>query len=107
MVRYWYACTPLVIVGAVVFLALPWLALFALMLVSLGALVVLVGLAWAILEASYMLGRAISHRWRGRSGASPQTAAALSPVTSSVRPIGSVPASAAVLLASPPSERET
>src|SRR5262249_49759046 len=38
MVRYFYAWTPLVIVGTVVFLSLPWLGLIALMIVSLAAL---------------------------------------------------------------------
>jgi hypothetical protein len=105
MVRYFYGWTSVIgVVGAVILLSNVFLALIALMLVSL---VALAAFAWAILEASYMLGRAISHRWQGRSGASPQTAAALSPVTSGVRPIGSVPSSAAVLLANPPSERDT
>ena len=77
MVRYFYAWTPLVIVvGTVVLLFIPYLALIALMIVSL---VALAALAWAILAVPYMLGRAMSRRWQGRSGASPRTAAALSP----------------------------
>ena len=79
MVRYLYAWTPLVIVGTVVLLSLPWLGLIALMIVSLGALVALAGLAWAIVLMPYMLGRAIIRRWHSRSGASPRTAPALSP----------------------------
>jgi hypothetical protein len=78
MVRYFYAWTPLVIVGTVFVLALPWLGLIALMAVSLVAVVALAALAWAIVFVPYMLGRVIGHRWHIR-GASPRTAAALSP----------------------------
>jgi hypothetical protein len=60
MVRYFYAGTPLVIVGTVVLLALPWLGLIALMIAAPVALVALAALAWAILALPYMLGRAIS-----------------------------------------------
>ena len=107
MVRYWYGCTPLVIVGAVFFLALPWLALFALMIFSLVALVALVGLAWALVSVPRMLSRAISRRWQGPRSASPRTAPVLSPANSGVRRIRSVPAGAAMLLANPPSQRDT
>jgi hypothetical protein len=100
MVRYFYAWTPLVIVGTVALLSLPWLGLIALMLV---ALVALAALAGAIVAVPYMLGRAISRRWQG-SGASPRTAAALSPANPGVR-TRSVPASATVLLANPRSEK--
>jgi hypothetical protein len=79
MVRYSYAWTPLVIVGTVVLLSLPWLGLIALMVVSLVALAALAALAWAIVSVPLMLSRAISRRWHTRSGASPRTAAALSP----------------------------
>jgi hypothetical protein len=72
MVRYFYAWTPVVIVvGTVVLLTNAYLALIALMLVSL---VALAALAWAIVSVPYMLGRTLSRRWRGRSGASPRTA---------------------------------
>ena len=107
MVRYFYAWTPLVIVGTVVLLSAPWLALIALMIVSLVALVALAELAWATVFVPYMLSRAISRRWHSRSSASPRAAAALSPANSDVRPIRSVPAGVAVLLANPPSERDT
>jgi hypothetical protein len=75
MVRYYYAWTPLVIVGTVVVLSLPWLGLIALMIFSLAALA---ALAWAIVFVPYMLGRALSRRWHIRSGASGRAAAALS-----------------------------
>jgi hypothetical protein len=77
MVRYFYAWTPLVIVGTVVLLSLPWLgliALIALLIVSLG---VLAALVWAIVFVPYMLGRTISRRWQGGSVPSPRPAAAL------------------------------
>ncbi len=79
MVRYFYAWTPLVIVGTVVVLFMPWLGLIALAIVAIVALGALAALAWAIVFVPYMLGRAISRRWHMRSGASPRTAAALSP----------------------------
>lgn len=79
MVRYFYAWTPLVIVGTVFFLALPWLGLIALMIFSLVTLAALAALAWAIVFLPYKLSRAIGRRWHIRSGTSPRTAA-LSPV---------------------------
>ena len=58
MVRYFYAWTPLVIiVGSVVLLTIPYLALIALMLVLLAALV---ALARAIVIVPYVLSRRIS-----------------------------------------------
>jgi hypothetical protein len=77
MVRYFYAWTPLVIVvGTIVFLTIPYLALALLTIVSL---VALKKLAWTIVGVLYTLSRAISRRWQGRSSASPRTTAALSP----------------------------
>lgn len=77
MVRYFYAWTPLVIVvGTIVFLTIPYLALAVLTIVSLVAVGRLVR---AIVAVPYMLGRAISRRWQGRSSATPRTTAALSP----------------------------
>jgi hypothetical protein len=105
MVRYFYAWTPFVIVGAVVLLTLPWLGLVALLTFALVSLVALAALAWAIVSVPYKLSRAISRRWHSRSDASPLTAAALSPASSGLRATRSMPAGA-VLLASPPSERD-
>jgi hypothetical protein len=62
MVRCFYAWTPLVIVATVLLLSLPWLGLIALMIAAPFALVAVAALAWAILAAPYMLGRAISRR---------------------------------------------
>ena len=76
MVRYFYAWTPLVIVAAVVLLALPWLGLIALMLVSL---VALPAFAVGIALAPYMLVQAISRRWQGRGSSTPRPAAVLAP----------------------------
>ena len=78
MVRYFYALTPLVIVGSVFLLSAPWLGLIALMIVALVALVALAALSSAIVFVPYMLSRAISRRWHIRSDASPRTTA-LSP----------------------------
>ena len=77
MLRYFYAFTPLVTVGAVVILALPWLGLFALVTFTLVALIALAALAWAIVVAPYLLIRSIGRRWHGPSLAH-QPSAALS-----------------------------
>ena len=77
MVRYLYAWTPLVIVGTVVLLTLPWLGLIALVIFSLFALAALAALASAIVAAPPAVGRAIGRRWHGQSAA-PQPSPALS-----------------------------
>jgi hypothetical protein len=77
LVRYFYAWAPLVVVGTVVLLFLPWLALIALVIAALAALAALTALAWAIVEVPLAVGRAIGHRWHGRS-APPQPSAARS-----------------------------
>jgi hypothetical protein len=79
MVEYFYAWTPLVILGTVVLLSLPWLGLVALLVFLLLALAALVALAWAIVFVPYTLGRAIGRSLHIRSSASPRTAPALSP----------------------------
>jgi hypothetical protein len=71
MVRYFYAWAPLVIVVTVPILALPWLGLIALTIVSLAAVA---ALAWLIVVVPYTLSQLISHRWQGRGVASPETA---------------------------------
>ena len=101
--RYFYAWTPLVVVGTIVLLSMPWLGLIALMIV---AIVALAALAWAIVFVPYTLSGAVRRRWHGRSGASPGTAPALSPANSGFRRTRSVPAGATVLLANPPSVKE-
>jgi hypothetical protein len=104
MVRYFYAWTPLVIVGTVVLLSMPWLGLIALMIAPIIAFVALAALAWAIVFVPYTLSRAISHRWRTRSGASSRPTAALSPARLQAQ---TLPANAAVLVANVPSEKDT
>jgi len=51
MVRYFYAWTPLVVVGTVVILSLPWLGLIAFMIAALVAVAAPVALAWATVAA--------------------------------------------------------
>ena len=76
MVRYFYAWTPIsILVGMAVLLCSP-LALIALMGVSL---VALAALARATVAAPYMLSRAVSRRWHGR------TAMAMAPGDLSIR----------------------
>ena len=75
MVRYFYAWMPIVVVlGTVVLLSSPYLALIALLLVALAAMA---AIAWSVVAVPYMLARAVSRRWHDRFGATPQTAAAL------------------------------
>ena len=69
MVRYLYAWTPLVIVGTLVFLSLPWLGLIALLIAPLVAFAALAALTWALVAAPLAVGRAIGHRWHGRKAA--------------------------------------
>lgn len=76
MLRYFYAWTPLVIVGTIVLLSAPWLALIALTIVSL---VALAALASAVVVVPYAFVVAMSRRWHGRSDTSPRTAAVLAP----------------------------
>jgi hypothetical protein len=71
-VRYWYAGTPLLTVGTVVLLALPWLGLIALIVVALVALAAPVALAWAMVLVPYRFGRTISRPRPARSGATPR-----------------------------------
>jgi hypothetical protein len=74
MVRYFYACTPLFIVGTICILSLPWLGLIALMIVSL---VALPAFAFVLVFVPYMLVRAITGGWHGRSEAVRRAAPAL------------------------------
>ena len=87
MVRYYYAWTPLAIVCSIVFLALPWLGLIALLVVALAALMTL---AWAVVYVPYTVGRAVARHWNIR------TAPSVSPAP---EPVRSVPAGAAVVFA--------
>ena len=73
--RYFYAWTPLVLVGAVVLLSLPWLGLIALAVIALAALAVLATLAWAIVAAPLAVGHAMGRRWRERGDVSRPRAA--------------------------------
>jgi VIT1/CCC1 family predicted Fe2+/Mn2+ transporter len=67
MVRYLYSVAPLVIVGAVVLLAVPWLALIALVILALATLIALGALASAIVFVPYKLSRAIGRHWQSES----------------------------------------
>lgn len=51
MVSYFYSWTPLVVVGTVLLLGLPWLGLVALLVFALLALALLAAFAWAIVIA--------------------------------------------------------
>ena len=68
MVRYFNSWTPLVVVGTVAFLALPWLGLIAFLAAAVVTLATLAALAWAIIEIPLGVGRAIGWRWGQRAG---------------------------------------
>jgi hypothetical protein len=105
MVRYWYSLTPLVVIGTLIILSAPWLGLIALMVFVLVALAALGALVWGIVLVLQMLTRSVGRRWHSRSGAE-RPPATLSAARPPVAPAQSMPAGAAVLLASPPSESE-
>ena len=67
MVRYFYAWTPLLIVGTLCILSLPWLGLIVLMIV---AVVALPTLALALVIVPYMVGQALGRHWHQRADAS-------------------------------------
>jgi hypothetical protein len=69
MVNYFYKWTPLVVVGAVVLLALPWLGLIALTVAALATLAALSALASALVAVPIAFGRALGHRWHAHSAA--------------------------------------
>ena len=100
MVRYFYSLMPLVVVAAVAFLLLPWLALIALAVLALAMLATVAALTWAVIALSSAVGRSIRYHWPSRSHARPARATVLTHVTS--QPL---PARVAVL-ARPPSERD-
>jgi hypothetical protein len=101
MVRYFYGWTPLVVVaGTFVLVTVPYLALIALMIVSL---VAPAALALATVSITRLLGRTIGRRLQIRSGTGPRRATALSQAGRRTR---SAPAGAAVLLARTSSQRE-
>jgi disulfide bond formation protein DsbB len=77
MVRYAYVWAPLVVVGTVVLLALPWLGLIALAIASLAAFAALVALVLAIVAAPLAIVHAIGRRWHGEHAA-PRASPALS-----------------------------
>jgi len=58
---YFYAWIPFVLVGVVVILALPWLAVIALMAVLLAMVAALGSLAWAGVGAVTGLGHSSRH----------------------------------------------
>lgn len=72
MVRYFYAWTPLFLVGTLCILALPWLGLIALFVV---ALLVLPALVVATVVVPYMLARAVNRALNGERRAIPLTVA--------------------------------
>ena len=67
MLRYFTSWTPLVIVGTVALLALPWLGLIALVVFGLVALAALAALVLAIVALPFLVGRAVGRLWQERN----------------------------------------
>ena len=77
MVRSFYSWIPLVIVGAIVILSLPWLGLIALMVVAVAAVPTLL---LAVALVPYMIVRVIGRGWQRHSAAKPIATTVVSPV---------------------------
>ena len=98
MLSYCYAWTPLVIIGSLSLLALPWLGLIALVVVVLGSLVLLAGLVTAILAVPLGAGRAIVRRRHARSGRRGWPEATMPWAPPGREPTPSIPVGATALL---------
>jgi hypothetical protein len=96
MANYFYKWAPLLVIGTIVLLGLPWLGFFALIFVVGVLLSALATLALALVSALGTLGRAVRH------GMAP----VLSPARSIHRPARLVPTTATVFFARPHSEKE-
>ena len=106
MLTYCYAWTPLVIVGSLGLLALPWLGLITLLVVAVGSLILLAGLVRAVLWLPFVAGRAIHRRWQARMDR-PRRADATVPWAARPgrQPTGSIPAGATALISKPRARR--
>ena len=78
MLSYFYAWTPLVIVGTLVLLAAPWLGVIALLVLALAALA---AFALAFVYVPYVVVRAVGRHVHRRGEASLRTAPVLSSAT--------------------------
>ena len=74
--RYWYAFTPIVIVGTIFVLALPWLGLIAVLVAALVVLVALAALVWAIVSVTASVGHAVGRPLHGLRRTRPRAAPA-------------------------------
>ena len=71
---YFYKWTPLILIGTLCILALPWLGLIALFVV---ALVVLPAIAWVAVYLPYRLSRAIGRGFQAYTAPKPRPTAAV------------------------------
>jgi hypothetical protein len=94
MANYFYKWTPVVVVGTIVLLGLPWLGLIALIVVAGAFVGVLGALALAIAWLVETVYRAFGRGLRELSGAVHSIAPALSPARSTPRPSQLPPTSA-------------
>jgi len=79
MANYFYKWIPLLVLGTILILGLPWLGLIALIVVVFFLFSALATLAFAVARAIGAVSRAIAHRWDDRSDLRPGMAPALSP----------------------------
>ena len=66
MVRYWFAFTPVAILGTIVILSLPWLGLIAVLVAACLVLATLASLVWATAALAVSFVRAAGHDLHGR-----------------------------------------
>jgi hypothetical protein len=96
MLSYCYSWTPLVILGSLGLLTLPLFGgAFAFFVLAVGSLVLLAGLATAILWVPFKVSRAIFREFHGRPAVPPQIAIQRQ---SGRQPAGSIPAGATALV---------
>jgi hypothetical protein len=77
MVRYWYARTPLLVLGTVVLLSIPWLGVLAVMVVALAALAALAAAVRVTVSVMSTLARTMTRPWHAPSGAYARTTASV------------------------------
>jgi hypothetical protein len=107
VLTYCYAWTPLVVVGSVALLALPWLGLIALLVIVAGLLTLLAGLLTAVVWLPFATGRVLYRRWQAGAGRGFRPEAP-PPWTRPPRPSsGSVPAGVTAVVSNPRSRRRS
>lgn len=106
MLSYCYSWAPLVVIGTLAVLALPWLGLVALMVLLLGSIALLGLVVSAILWPVLRVSQAIVRWWHGRSRESRQFDTAVPWITPRRQSNRSIPAGMTAFHADPQSRRD-